>query len=80
LGGRIVQGFGAAAFVPSSLSLLTANFAAGSERSRDASTWLWRSPHRRVYLVNATGTHPLCDTDFAEAIWHAANPPQELAS
>jgi MFS family permease len=34
LGGRIVQGFGAAAFVPSSLSLLTANFAAGSVRSR----------------------------------------------
>ena len=34
LGGRIVQGFGATAFVPSSLSLLTANFAAGSVRSR----------------------------------------------
>jgi EmrB/QacA subfamily drug resistance transporter len=34
LGGRIVQGLGAAAFVPSSLSLLTANFAAGETRSR----------------------------------------------
>jgi MFS family permease len=34
LGGRIIQGLGAAAFVPSSLSLLTANFAAGSARSR----------------------------------------------
>jgi EmrB/QacA subfamily drug resistance transporter len=33
LGGRIVQGLGAAAFVPSSLSLLTANFAAGGARS-----------------------------------------------
>lgn len=34
LGGRIIQGLGAAAFVPSSLSLLIANFAAGSARSR----------------------------------------------
>jgi MFS family permease len=32
--GRIVQGLGAAAFVPSSLSLLTANFAVGRPRSR----------------------------------------------
>jgi len=32
--GRIIQGLGAAAFVPSSLSLLTANFAAGKARSR----------------------------------------------
>jgi EmrB/QacA subfamily drug resistance transporter len=34
LGGRIVQGLGAAAFVPSSLSLLSASFAAGRARSR----------------------------------------------
>jgi hypothetical protein len=34
LGSRIVQGFGAAAFVPNSLSLLTANFAADGARSR----------------------------------------------
>jgi MFS family permease len=32
--GRTIQGLGAAAFVPSSLSLLTANFAAGLARSR----------------------------------------------
>ena len=32
--GRIIQGLGAAAFVPSSLSLLTASFAAGTARSR----------------------------------------------
>ncbi len=32
----------------------------------------WRSPHRRTYLVNATGTHPLGDTEFAQAISRAA--------
>ena len=40
-------------------------------RQPEPGTWLWRSPHRRIYLVNATGTHPLGDTEFAEAIWHA---------
>jgi hypothetical protein len=40
-------------------------------------TWLWRSPHGRIYLVNATGTHPLGDSEFAETIWRAAaDPPQ----
>jgi hypothetical protein len=41
-------------------------------RQPEPGTWLWRSPHQRIYLVNATGTHPLGDTPFAEAIWHAA--------
>ena len=27
---------------------------------------------RQIYLVNATGTHPLGDTEFAQAIWRAA--------
>jgi Domain of unknown function (DUF222) len=44
-------------------------------RQPEPGTWLWRSPHRRIYLVNATGTHPLSDTPFAEAIWHAAARP-----
>src|SRR5512133_3619081 len=35
-------------------------------------TWLWRSPHRSIYPVNASGTHPLGDTEFAQAIWRAA--------
>ena len=39
-------------------------------------TWLWRSPHRRIYLVNASGTYPLGNTTFAETIWRAANPPR----
>lgn len=34
IAGRAIQGLGAAAFVPSSLSLLTANFTEGSARSR----------------------------------------------
>jgi hypothetical protein len=40
-------------------------------------TWLWRSPRRRIYLVNATGTHPLGDSEFAQKIWRAARPPQQ---
>ena len=27
---------------------------------------------RKIYLVNTTGTHPLGDTEFAQAIWRAA--------
>jgi hypothetical protein len=27
-------------------------------RQPEAGTWLWRSPHGRIYLVNASGTHP----------------------
>jgi hypothetical protein len=50
-------------------------------RQPEPGTWLWRSPHRRIYLVNATGTHPLGDTEFAAAIWRAAaGPPQNLVS
>ena len=41
-------------------------------RQPEPGIWLWRSPHKRIYLVNASGTHPLGDTEFAEAIWHAA--------
>ena len=48
--------------------------------TRDGSTWLWRTPHRRIHLVNATGTHPLGNTELAQTIWRAANPPQQLAS
>ena len=40
-------------------------------RQPEPGTWLWRSPHRRTYLVNASGTHPLGDSEFAEAIWRA---------
>jgi hypothetical protein len=49
-------------------------------RQPEPGTWLWRSPHRRIYLVNATGTHPLGDTEFAHTIWRAANQPAGLAS
>ncbi len=50
-------------------------------RQPEPGVWLWRSPHRRIYLVNATGTHQLGDTKFAEAIWHAAaSPPQRPAT
>ena len=49
-------------------------------RQPEPGIWLWRSPHKRIYLVNATGTHPLGDTEFAEAIWRAAGPPQAQVS
>ena len=49
-------------------------------RQPEPGTWLWRTPHRRIYLVNATGTHPLGNTDYAQAIWRAASPPEQLAS
>ncbi len=47
-------------------------------RQPEPGTWLWRSPHRRIYLVNASGTHPLGDAEFAEVIWRAATPAGEL--
>ena len=44
-------------------------------RQPEPGTWLWQSPHHRIYLVNASGTHPLGDTEFAAAIWRAAARP-----
>ncbi len=49
-------------------------------RQPEPGTWLWRSPHGRIYLINATGTHPLGNTTYTQTIWHATSPPQELAS
>jgi Domain of unknown function (DUF222) len=50
-------------------------------RQPEPGTWLWRSPHRRIYLVNATGTHPLGNNEFAQTIWRAAaSPPQRPAT
>jgi hypothetical protein len=44
-------------------------------------TWLWRSPHHRIYLVNPSGTHPLGNTEFAQTIWRAtADPPPAVMS
>jgi hypothetical protein len=50
-------------------------------RQPEPGTWLWRSPHGRIYLVNASGTHPLGNTEFAAAIWRAAasNPSEPAA-
>ena len=43
-------------------------------------TWQWRSPQHRIYLVNASGTHPIGDSEFAQMISRAVSPPQQLAS
>jgi len=39
-----------------------------------------RSPRKRIYLVNATGTHPVGNTDYAQTIWQAASPSPALVS
>jgi hypothetical protein len=50
-------------------------------RQPEPGTWLWRSPHGRIYLVNATGTRPLGNTEYAQTIWYAAaNPSPALVS
>ena len=50
-------------------------------RQPEPGIWLWRSPHGKIYLVNATGTHPLGDTPYAQTIWDgAATNPSELAA
>ena len=41
-------------------------------RQPEPGSWLWRSPHRRIYLVNASGTHPLGESEFAQTMWRAA--------
>ena len=41
-------------------------------RQPEPGTWLWRSPHGKIYLVNTSGTHPLGNTEFAQATWRAA--------
>jgi hypothetical protein len=47
-------------------------------RQPEPGTWLWRSPHRRICLVTASGTHPLGNSQFAEMMWRAAAPAGEL--
>lgn len=44
-------------------------------RQPESGIWLWRSPHHRVYLVNSAGSHVLGNTEFAQAIWRAAETP-----
>jgi Domain of unknown function (DUF222) len=49
-------------------------------RQSEPGTWVWRSPHHRMYLVNATGTHTLGKSEFAENIWRAASQPQDRSA
>jgi hypothetical protein len=50
-------------------------------RQPEPGSWIWRSPHGWIYLVNASGTHPLGNTKLAQAIWRAAtDAPQKLPS
>jgi Domain of unknown function (DUF222) len=46
-------------------------------RQPEPGTWLWRSPHKHIYLINNTGTHPLGDTPYAQTIWRAASSPPQ---
>ena len=47
-------------------------------RQPEPGTWLWRSPRHRIYFVNAFGTHPLGNSYYAQAIWHAADRPSPV--
>ena len=44
-------------------------------RQPEPGTWVWRTPHGRIYLVNTSGTHPLGKSGYAQQIWRAANAP-----
>ena len=44
-------------------------------RQPEPGTWVWRTPHGRIYLVNTSGTHPLGKAGYAQQIWRAANAP-----
>ncbi|MFL6044469.1 MAG: hypothetical protein ACJ72M_05055, partial [Propionibacteriaceae bacterium] len=46
-------------------------------RQPQPGTWVWRSPHKRIYLINNSGTHPLGDSPYAQAIWRAASSPPQ---
>jgi hypothetical protein len=41
-------------------------------RQPEPGTWLWRSPSPRIYLVNASGTHPIGNIEFGQATWRTA--------
>ena len=44
-------------------------------RQPEPDTWLWRSPHKRIYLINATGSHPLGHSPYAQTIWRSSADP-----
>lgn len=48
-------------------------------RQPEPGVWLWRSPHRALYLVTNAGTHTLDDGPFARRIWKAATPAKQRA-
>jgi len=45
------------------------------KRQPSPGIYLWRSPHGWTYLVTNQGTLPLGRTPYADAVWHAAHPP-----
>jgi hypothetical protein len=48
-------------------------------RQPEPGVWLWRSPHRALYLVTNAGTHTLGDGPFARQLWRAATPAKQRA-
>ena len=44
-------------------------------RQPEPGVWIWRSPHRRYYLVTNAGTHSLGNGPFARRLWKAAEQP-----
>ena len=50
----------------------TKTFTRWRVRQAEPGVYVWRSPNGWIYLVNPRGTHPLGNTPFAHAVWHAA--------
>jgi hypothetical protein len=48
-----------------------------SLRHPDPNTWVWWSPQGHIFLVNATGTHPLGCSNDTHRIWRAAKAPPD---
>ena len=46
-------------------------------RQPEPGTWVWRTPHGRIFLVNSSGTHALGKGGYAQQIWRAAKAPPE---
>jgi hypothetical protein len=54
--------------------------AAGRSANPNPASGSGDHPNGRIYLVNASGTHQLGDSQFAQAIWRATSQPQERAA
>lgn len=55
-------------------------FSKWRRRQPDPGTYLFRSPHGRVWIVTNQGTMSLGRTAYSRAVWDAAAPPPEVSA